>query len=114
MSLVKIINNVTLNFANPISNKGQALKNLNGMKLQKLGVDKDEGDEIVTKDSPMHTSTFVEKENNLHKAKTTTRGQKDDTPQVWNLTSNNPSMSFKGLKGIQQNEEEVMKHLQLK
>ncbi len=68
MSLMKITNNVTLNFANPISNKGQALKNLNGMKLQKLGVDKNEGDELVTKNNLMHTSTFVEKENNLHKA----------------------------------------------
>jgi hypothetical protein len=77
---MKITNNVTLNFANPISNKGQALKILNGMKLQKFGVHKDEGDELVTKDSPMHTSTFVEKENSLHKAKTTSRGQKDDTP----------------------------------
>jgi hypothetical protein len=65
---MKITNNVTLNFANPISNKGQALKNLNGMKLQKLGVDKNEGDELVTKNNLMHTSTFVEKENNLHKA----------------------------------------------
>jgi hypothetical protein len=37
------------------------------MKLQKLGVDKNEGDELVTKDSMMHTSTVVEKENSLRK-----------------------------------------------
>jgi hypothetical protein len=42
---------------------------LNGKKLQKLGMDKDEGNELVMKDSPMHTSTFVEKENSLRKAK---------------------------------------------
>jgi hypothetical protein len=59
-------------------------------------VDKDEGDELVMKDSPMHTSTFVEKENSLHKGKTKARGQKDDTPQVQNLTSNNPPMTFGG------------------
>lgn len=85
------------------------MKKLNGMKLQKLGVDKGEGDELVMKDSPIPTSTFVEKENSLCKAKTIAKGQKDDTPQVQNLTSNNPSMTFGGLKGVQENEEEDMK-----
>ncbi len=79
---MKITNNVAFNFANPISNKGQALKKLNSMKLQKFSANKDKGDELVTKDSLMHTSTFVEKKNSLHKAKTTTKGQKDDIPQV--------------------------------
>jgi uncharacterized membrane protein YfhO len=82
MSVENITNNVTFNSTNPIYNEGQALKNLNGMELQKFNVDKDEGNELVMKDSPMHTSTFVEKENSLHKTKTTARGQKDDTPQV--------------------------------
>jgi hypothetical protein len=77
------------------------------MKLQKLGADKGEGDELVMKDSPMHTLTFAEKENSLRKAKTIAKGQKDDTPQVQNLTSNNPSMTFGGLKGVQQNEEDM-------
>jgi hypothetical protein len=63
---MKITNIVTFNFANPIS---KPQKKLNGKKLQKLGMDKDEGNELVMKDSPMHTSTFVEKENRLRKTK---------------------------------------------
>lgn len=57
MTLVRINDNATPNFVNPISNKGQALKNLNGRKLWKLGVDKDEGDEPSMKDSLVHILT---------------------------------------------------------
>jgi len=54
---MRINDNATPNFTNPISNKGQALKNLNGRKLRKLGVDKDEGDEPSMKDSLVHILT---------------------------------------------------------